>query len=96
MISLHVFRYKITYKNIRVNRHTNTNEAFREEAGKDEVSREVCQIRADGDDTLRYIKRDLLRVTPTREDGGLEDVDLQTSICLENSLKLRQDLKGYG
>jgi hypothetical protein len=55
----------------------------------------VCQSRADGDDVLRYIKRDLLRDTLTREDGGLVDVELQTSISLENSLKLRQDLKGY-
>ncbi len=29
------------------------------------------------------------------KDGGLRDVEIQTSICLENSFKFRQDLKGY-
>jgi hypothetical protein len=60
-----------------------------------EVSREVCQSRAGGDDALRYIKRDLLCDTLSREDGGLRDVELQTIIYLENNLKLHQDLKGY-
>ena len=60
------FSYKITYKNIRANRHTNTNETFRAETGKGEISLEVCQSRADGDDALRYIKRDLLRDTLRR------------------------------
>jgi hypothetical protein len=60
------FSYKITYKNIRVNRG--------------EVSREVCQRRVGGDDDFRYIKHDLLCDTLRREDGGLRDVELQTSI----------------
>jgi len=54
------FSYKITYKHIRANRHTNTNEALRAEAVKGQVSREVCQRRTGGDDALRYIKSDLL------------------------------------
>ena len=74
---------------------TNANETFRTEAGKGEVIREVCQSRAGGDDALLYIKRDLLRDTLSREDGGLSYVEFQTSISLQNSLKLCQDLKGY-
>ena len=88
-----MFRYKITYKTSRANRNTNTNEAFRTEADKDKINREVCQSRAGGDDALRYIKRDLLR-DALREDGCLWDVELQASIFFEYSLKLRQDLKG--
>ena len=88
------FRYKITYKNIRANRHTNTNESFRAEVDKGKISREVCQNRSVGDDTLLYIKRDLLRDT-LREDGCLRDVELQVSIFFENGLNLHQDLKGY-
>jgi hypothetical protein len=54
----------------------------------------VCQNRSVGDDTLLYIKRDLLRDT-LREDGCLRDVELQVSIFFENGLNLHQDLKGY-
>jgi hypothetical protein len=50
MISLHFY---IIY-DIPTNRHTNTNETFRSEAGKGEVIREVCQIRAGGDEALRF------------------------------------------
>jgi hypothetical protein len=62
--------YTITYKTSRANRNTNTNEAFRAEAGKGKISREVCQRRAGGDDALGYIKHDLLRDV-LREDGCL-------------------------
>jgi hypothetical protein len=49
---------------------TNTNETFRSEDDKGQISREVYQSRAGGDDALRYIKRDLLRDT-LREDACL-------------------------
>jgi hypothetical protein len=88
------FSYKITYKNIRANRHTNTNEDFRAEAGQGKIRREVCQRRADGDDAFHYIKRDLLCDT-LREDGCLRDVEVQVSIFFEKGLKFHQDLKGY-
>jgi len=88
------FSYKITYKHIRANRHTNTNEAFRAEAGKSQICREVCQSRAGSNKAVRYIERDLLRDT-LGKDGCLRDVELQAGIFFENGLKLRQDLKGY-
>jgi hypothetical protein len=43
-------------------------------------------------DGLRHIKRSLDSDTFRGEDGGLRDVDLQTSICLEDGLELSQNL----
>jgi len=65
--------------------YTNTNETFRSEDDKGQISREVYQSRAGGDDALRYIKRDLLHDT-LREDACLSclrDVELQYSISRE-------------
>ncbi len=43
-------------------------------------------------DVLRHIKRSLGSDTFGGEDGGLRDVELQTSICLEDGLELSQNL----
>ena len=89
MIFLHVFSYKVTYKIIRADRHTDTNETFRAEAGKSQICREKCQSGAGGDDTLRYIKRDLLRDSLSREDDCLTNTELQSSFFLEDGLKFK-------
>ncbi len=52
---------------------------------------QTCGILHDG---LRHVKRSLGSDT-LGQYRGLGDIELQTSICLENSLKLRQNLKGY-
>jgi hypothetical protein len=89
MISLHVFSHKTPYKDISVNRHTNVNETFRSEGIEENVVPEVCQGGGSLHDGLRHIKHSLGSDT-FRKDGGLRDVELQTSICLENNLKLRE------
>ncbi len=41
---------------------------------------------------LRHIKHSLGSDTFGGENGGLRDVEIQTSICLEDGLELRQNL----
>jgi hypothetical protein len=89
------FSYKITYKCIRANRHTETNETFRAKGVNGNFRPEVCQCGADSNDAVRYIERSLLRDALSREDGCLSDIELQASIFFENGLKLSQDLKGH-
>ena len=89
------FSYKITYKCIRANRHTDTNETFRAKGVKGNVRPKVRQCGAGSNDAVRYIERSLLRNAMGRENGCLSDIELQASIFFENGLKLSQDLKGH-
>ncbi len=58
---------------------------------QDNIRRKVRQCGAGSKDAVRYIKRSLLR-DALGEDNGLRDVELQTSICLEDGLELSQNL----
>ncbi len=71
----------------------NDNEAFRAEGIKENF---IDEMREGGclHDGPRHIKCSLGSDT-FGKDGGLRDVELQTSIYLENSFKLNQALKGY-
>ena len=85
-----MFSHKAPYKSISANRHTNVNETFRSEGIEEKVVTKVSQAWGclHG---LRHIKRSLGR-DPFGKDGGLRDVELQTSICLEDGLELSQNL----
>jgi hypothetical protein len=75
------FSYKVLYKSISSNSHTDTNETFRTAWDSS------C-------DVLRRIKGSLLG-DALGEDGGLGDVKLQASILFEDMLELSQDLKRH-
>ncbi len=89
------FSYKITYKCIRADRHTDTNETFGAKGVKGNFRPEVRQCGAGSNDAVRYVERSLLRNAFHREKGCLSDIELQASIFFENGLKLSQDLKGH-
>jgi hypothetical protein len=88
------FSYKVLYKSISTNRHTNTNETLRTEGSKKQVPAEVSQRGGCLYDVLRHIKGSL-GSDALGEDGGLRDVELQASILLEDMLELSQDLKHH-
>jgi hypothetical protein len=58
--------YKITYKCIRANRHTDTNETVRAKGVKGNVRPEVRQCGAGSNNAVRSIERSLLRKTLSR------------------------------
>ena len=88
------FSHKTLYKNISANRHTNVNETFRAKGIDKNIVSKVSQAWACLHDGLCHINRSLSRC-PFGKDGGFRDVELQTSIFLENGLELSQNLKGY-
>ena len=80
--SLTWFSYKVPYKSISTNRHTDTNETVRTERGEENVPAEMSQRGGSLYDVLRHIKGSL-GSDALGEDGGLGDVKLQASILLE-------------
>jgi len=83
------FSYKVLYKSISTNRHTDTNETFNTERDENNVPAEVSQRGGCLYDVLRRIKGSLLG-DALGEDGGLGDVKLQASILLEDMPELSQ------
>ena len=80
-----MFYYKVLYKHISTNSHTDTNETFRTERGEENVSAEVSQRGGSLYDVLRHIEGRLVG-DALGEDGNLGDVKLQASIFLEDTL----------
>jgi hypothetical protein len=60
------FSYKVLYKSISNNRHTDTNETVRAKGVKGNVRPEVLQCGAGSNDAVRSIERSLLRTTLRR------------------------------
>ena len=54
------FSYKVLYKRISTNRHTNTNETFRTEKSKGDIAAKLSQCRAGRNDAVRHIENSLL------------------------------------
>ena len=75
------FSYKVLYKSISTNRHTDTNETFRTERGENNVPGKVSQRGGCLYDILRHTKGGLLG-DALGEDGGLVHIKLQASIFL--------------
>jgi hypothetical protein len=88
------FSYKVPYKNISTNRHTDTNETLRTERNEGDICIKGRQGGAVADDAVRYIERSLLR-DAIGEDGSLGDVEVKSSILLEDVLELSQDLQRH-
>ncbi len=82
------FSHKTPYKGISANWHANANETFRAEGIKENFIGEMREGGGCLHDGPRHIKCSLDGDT-LGKDGGLRDVELQTSICLENSFKIR-------
>ncbi len=85
------FSQKTLYKSISANRHTNANETFRTEGIDEKIVTKVSQAWGCLHDGLCHIKHSVVRC-PVGKAGGLRDVELQTSICLEDGLELIQNL----
>jgi hypothetical protein len=68
--SLTCFSYKVLYKSISTNRHTNTNSTFRTERSKGDIAVKLSQCRAGSNDAVRHIEHSLLGGA-LGEDGGL-------------------------
>jgi hypothetical protein len=77
------FSYKVPYKSISTNRHTDTNETFRTERSEGEGA---VQWAGSGD-VVRQIERSLMGGA-LGEDRGVGDVKLQAGILLEDMLEL--------
>jgi hypothetical protein len=77
------FSYKVTHKSVCTNRHTN--ETFRAERSEGDIRIKGSQSRAVVDDAVRDIERSLMR-NALGEDGGLGDVEVKSSILLEDIL----------
>jgi hypothetical protein len=88
------FSYKVLYKSISINRHTDTNEILKTERDEENVPAEMSQRGGSLYDVLRHIKGSL-GSDALGEDGGLGDVEFQTSILLEDMLEFSQDLKQH-
>ena len=78
------FSYKVLYKSVSTNRHTDTNETFRAKGVKNNFRLEVRQFGAVSNDAVLYIEHSLLRNALSWEDGCLSDIELQTT---DDSLK---------
>jgi hypothetical protein len=75
--------YKVTHKSICTNRNTDTNETFGSERSEGDILIQGSQSRV-VDDVVRNIEHNLLCDT-IGEDGGLGDVEVKSSILLENT-----------
>jgi hypothetical protein len=64
------FSYKVAYKSICTNRHTNTNETFRLERSKGDITTWLSQYRTDTNEAVWHIKHSLLG-NALGKDGGL-------------------------
>ncbi len=67
------------------NRHTNTNETFRTERRKGDITAKLSQCRAASNEAVCHIKHSLLGGA-LGEDGGLGDIKLQSCIFFEYTL----------
>jgi hypothetical protein len=85
------FSYEVTHKSICTYRHTDTNATFRAERSEGDIRIKGSQNGAVVDDAVRDIERSLLR-DALGEDGGLGDVEVKSSMLLEDMLELSQDL----
>ncbi len=79
------FNYKVPYKSICTNRHTGTNETFRSERSKDDITTYLSQWRVDNNEVVCYIKHNLLG-DALGEDGSLGDIKLHPCIFFEYTL----------
>jgi hypothetical protein len=68
-----MFSYKVLYRIISTNRHTDTNETFRTERDEKNVPTEVSQCGGCLYDVLRHIKGSLI-CDALGEDGGLDGI----------------------
>jgi len=70
------FSYKVPCKSICTNRHTDTNETFRAERSKGDITAKLSQCRAGSNEAVRHIKHSLLGGA-LGEDGGLGNIKIQ-------------------
>jgi hypothetical protein len=82
MIALHVLTTKFRTK-VSVPIHTDTNETFRSERNKNDITLKMSQYRTDNIEVVCHIKHNLLG-DALREDGGLGDI--QTCIFFEYTI----------